>query len=77
MSEEKKTEGLDLADLDELISKTAGIVKKKDKKEQEFKEEIDLPPDVDIENTVENFKNGILEITLPKKMDKRKNKKKN
>ncbi len=45
--------------------------------EQEFKEEIDLPPDVDIEKTVENFKNGILEITLPKKRDKRKNKKKN
>ncbi len=40
--------------------------------EQEFKEEIDLPPDVDIENTVEHFKNGILEITLPKKKGKRK-----
>ena len=39
--------------------------------EQEFKEEIDLPPDVDIENTVEYFKNGILEITLPKKKLKR------
>ena len=35
--------------------------------EQEFREEIDLPPDVDIEKTVENFRNGILEITLPKK----------
>jgi len=35
--------------------------------EQEFREEIELPPDVDIENTVEDFKNGILEITLPKK----------
>lgn len=40
--------------------------------EQEFKEEIDLPPDVDVENTVEYFKNRILEITLPKKKDKRK-----
>lgn len=40
--------------------------------EQEFKEEIDLPPDVDIEKTVEYFKNGILEITLPKKKVKRK-----
>ena len=39
--------------------------------EQEFKEEIELPPDVDIENTVEYFKNGILEITLPKKKGKR------
>ncbi|MCK4389573.1 MAG: Hsp20 family protein [Desulfobacterales bacterium] len=35
--------------------------------EQEFKEEIELPADVDIANTVEYFKNGILEITLPKK----------
>ena len=35
--------------------------------EQEFREEIDLPPCVDIVNTVECFKNGILEITLPKK----------
>jgi HSP20 family molecular chaperone IbpA len=40
--------------------------------DQEFKEEIDLPPDVDIENTAEYFKNGILEITLPKKKVKRK-----
>ena len=40
--------------------------------EQEFREEIDLPPDIDIEKTVENFKNGILEITLPKKKGKRK-----
>jgi len=36
-------------------------------KEQEFTEEISLPPDVDIANTVEYLKNGILEITLPKK----------
>jgi len=34
--------------------------------EQEFREEIELPPDVDIEKTVEHFKSGILEITLPK-----------
>ena len=39
--------------------------------EQEFKEEIELPADVDIENTVEYFKNGILEITLPKKKSNR------
>ncbi len=44
--------------------------------EQEFREKIDLPPDVDIENTVESFKNGILEITLPKKKSRRKVKKK-
>jgi len=44
--------------------------------EQEFRQEIDLPPDVDIEKTAENFRNGILEITLPKKKDKRKAKKK-
>ena len=40
--------------------------------DQEFRQEIDLPADVDIENTVEKFKNGILEITLPRKKDKRK-----
>jgi HSP20 family molecular chaperone IbpA len=40
--------------------------------DQEFRQEIDLPPDVDIENTEENFKNGILEITLPRKKDKHK-----
>jgi len=44
--------------------------------EQEFTEEISLPPDVDIANTVEYFKNGILEITLPKKKSKRKAKRK-
>ena len=44
--------------------------------EQEFREEIDLPPDVDIENKVEYFKNGILEITLPKKKERHKAKKK-
>ena len=40
--------------------------------EQEFREEIALPPGVDVENTAESFKNGILEITLPKKKDKHK-----
>ena len=44
--------------------------------EQEFREEIDLPPGVDTENTEESFKNGILEITLPKKKDRQKAKKK-
>ena len=32
-----------------------------------FKEEIALPEDVDIDNTEEHFKNGILELVLPKK----------
>jgi len=45
-------------------------------KEQEFTEEISLPPGVDIANTVEYFKNGVLEITLPKKKSRRKVKKK-
>jgi HSP20 family molecular chaperone IbpA len=40
--------------------------------EQTFREEIDLPPDVDIEKTEEHFKNGILEITLPKRKDREK-----
>ena len=44
--------------------------------EQEFREEIELPPRVDIENTVEYFKNGILEITLPKKKERHKRRKK-
>lgn len=44
--------------------------------EQEFREEINLPPSVDIENTAEYFKNGILEITIPKKKDKQKARKK-
>jgi HSP20 family molecular chaperone IbpA len=35
--------------------------------EQKFEEEIELPADVDIEKTVEQFRNGILEITLPKR----------
>lgn len=44
--------------------------------EQEFREEIDLPPNVDIEKTAEYFKNGILEITLPRKKEIRKARKK-
>jgi len=44
--------------------------------EQEFREEIDLPSDVDVENTAESFKNGILEIVLPKKRRKHRAKKK-
>ena len=44
--------------------------------EQEFREEIALPPNVDIKNTAESFKNGILEITLPKKKHRHKAKKK-
>jgi len=35
--------------------------------DQEFREEIPLPPEVDIERCVENFRNGILEIVLPRK----------
>jgi HSP20 family molecular chaperone IbpA len=33
----------------------------------EFREEIPLPPEVDIERCVEHFRNGILEIVLPRK----------
>lgn len=33
----------------------------------EFREEIVLPPNVDVENTEEYFRNGILQIILPKK----------
>jgi HSP20 family molecular chaperone IbpA len=35
--------------------------------DQEFREEIPLPPEVDIERCVEHFRNGILEIVLPRK----------
>jgi HSP20 family molecular chaperone IbpA len=35
--------------------------------DEEFKEEIPLPPEVDIERCVEHFRNGILEIVLPRK----------
>ncbi len=37
------------------------------KGDREFKEEIVLPPGVDAENTEEYFRNGILQIILPKK----------
>ena len=35
--------------------------------DQEFREEIPLPLEVDIERCVEHFRNGILEIVLPRK----------
>jgi len=35
--------------------------------DQSFLEEIQLPPEVDIEKCVENFRNGILEIIIPRK----------
>jgi HSP20 family molecular chaperone IbpA len=34
---------------------------------EEFREEILLPPEVDLARCVEHFRNGILEITLPRK----------
>lgn len=34
---------------------------------QEFQEEIALPPEVDIKNCAEYFRNGVLEIVLPRK----------
>ena len=37
--------------------------------DQEFQEEIALPPEVDIENCAEYFRNGVLEIVLPRKKD--------
>lgn len=37
--------------------------------DQEFREEITLPPEVDIEKCTENFKNGVLEIVLPRKKE--------
>ena len=37
--------------------------------EQEFFEEIMLPPEVDIERREEHFKNGVLEIVLPRKKE--------
>jgi HSP20 family molecular chaperone IbpA len=36
---------------------------------QEFREEIVLPPEVDTERCVEHFKNGVLEIVLPRKKE--------
>jgi HSP20 family molecular chaperone IbpA len=35
--------------------------------DQEFRMEIELPPEVDIEKCVEHFRNGVLEIVLPRK----------
>ncbi len=35
--------------------------------DQEFREKIALPPEVDIEKCQENFRNGVLEIILPRK----------
>jgi HSP20 family molecular chaperone IbpA len=35
--------------------------------DQSFLEEIPLPPEVDLEKCVENFRNGILEIVIPRK----------
>lgn len=35
--------------------------------DHQFHEEILLPPEVDIERSVEHFRNGVLEITLPRK----------
>ena len=37
--------------------------------DQEFREEIALPPEVDIEKCVEHFRNGVLEIVLPRKKE--------
>jgi len=39
--------------------------------DQRFREEIRLPPEVDVENCVENFRNGVLEIILPRKRRKK------
>jgi HSP20 family molecular chaperone IbpA len=38
--------------------------------DQRFREEIGLPPEVDVENCVEHFRNGVLEIILPRKRRK-------
>ena len=35
--------------------------------DEEFREEILLPPEVDLEECVEMFRNGVLEITLPRR----------
>jgi HSP20 family molecular chaperone IbpA len=35
--------------------------------DQVFQEDIDLPPEVDIETCVEYYRNGVLEIILPRK----------
>jgi HSP20 family molecular chaperone IbpA len=36
--------------------------------DQEFREEIKLTPEVDIDRCVEHFRNGVLEILLPRKI---------
>ena len=38
--------------------------------DQRFQEEIRLPPEVDVEHCVEHFRNGVLEIILPRKRRK-------
>ena len=38
--------------------------------DQEFREEIALPPEVDSEKCVEHFRNGVHEIILPRKQKK-------
>ena len=35
--------------------------------DQEFRQEIELPPEVAVEKCVEHFRNGVLEIVLPRK----------
>lgn len=37
--------------------------------DQEFRETIALPQEVDIEKCSENFRNGVLEIILPRKKE--------
>ena len=39
--------------------------------DQEFQEEITLAPDVEIEKCTENFRNGVLEIVLTRKRERR------
>lgn len=41
--------------------------------EHEFREEIPLPPEVDIDRCVEKFRNGVFEIILPKSRDENAN----
>jgi len=38
--------------------------------DHEFREEIRRPPEVDVERCVEHFRNGVLEIILPRKKDR-------
>jgi len=48
------------------ISPTAYVIHAR-RGDQEFREEIRLPPEVDIEQRIESFRNGVLEIVLPRK----------